>query len=289
MAAVHAGTFHMRWDNGRTLGLVLGEDSFSVLPPEPNLLKLYMPITITYYEKNEWGDLDDDDIVMDNREALGYTDAIAGTLLREKQSENPGRGLMEYYGEDDGVGRKVQSYRFTAEVRDGRLWGVAECMVLGELTPEELELLKSEISGQASDGFGESYEQHPIYEADRELYVHLWNSDDWDILTEQERFAPKLADGLPELCFSTLKSTGELICIKRGESGYYPSDWSTSDKARNAELADDLNEQMGVTPAQRQAMEIGSMVGWAAPGADPAFCEEQMKVREQQTGGLTLG
>lgn len=26
--------------------------------------------------------------------------------------------------------------------------------------------------------------------------------DDWDIQTEEERFAPKFADGLPELCFS---------------------------------------------------------------------------------------
>ena len=27
-----AGTLHMRWDNGRTLGIVPGEDQFKVIP-----------------------------------------------------------------------------------------------------------------------------------------------------------------------------------------------------------------------------------------------------------------
>ena len=87
------------------------------------------------------------------------------------------------------------------------------------------------------------------------------------------------------MCFSTLKSTGDLICIKRGETGYYPSDWNTTDKTRNAELADELNGQMDITGAQRHAMEAGSMVGWNVPGADPQTWEENSL---NQMGGMTL-
>ena len=98
-------------------------------------------------------------------------------------------------------------------------------------------------------------------------------------------FAPKLADGLPELCFSVLPSTGALICIKRGESGYFPSDWNTDDPAQNREIADYNNERLGVTREQRLAMECGSMHGWGVPGADPKTYEQNgMKM-----GGMTLG
>ena len=193
---------------------------------------------------------------------------------------------MHWYGEQDSVDAKVRSAVFTVEARNGRLWGVAECRVVGELTSEELAGLKDYLSGQASDAWGEGFEQREIDVDGGELYVHLWQGDNWSIQTEEERFSPKIAEGLPELCFSTLQTTGQLICIKRGESGYYPSEWDTEDKERNVELADELNEKLGVTPAQRQAMEIGSMAGWDVPGADPKNYEIR---REEQMGGMTLG
>ena len=151
-----------------------------------------------------------------------------------------------------------------------------------------MDTLKDFITGQASDGWGESFEQQEIrVDGGSELYIHFWNSDQWSIQTEQELFAPKLAEGLPELCFSILASTGALICIKRGESGYYPSDWNTPDRAQNRQIADEQNQRLGVSPAQEEAMVCGSMHGWNVPGAGPAFVEEMQK-KQEQTGGMTL-
>ena len=269
-----AGQFHVKWDNGCTLALVLGEDRFSVYLPEPQTFKLYMPLTADFYGRDEWGDMSEDGEEWDGHTLMDYEGQILSALVKNRVPEENESGLMRWYGEDDSVDHKVRSAVFTVEVRNRQLWGVAECRVAGELTPEELTILKEYLGGQASDGWGEGFEQRPIEVDGGELYVHLWQPDDWSIQTEQERFAPKVAEGLPELCFSTLRTTGQLICIKRGETGYYPSDWDTGDKEGNVELADELNEDLGVTPIQRQAMEIGSMAGWDVPGADPKHYEE---------------
>lgn len=86
-------------------------------------------------------------------------------------------------------------------------------------------------------------------------------------------FIPLRSD-LPEVCFSILPSTGDVIIIKHGESGYYRCEYSTEDKAFNREFANDRNANLGVSKAQIEAMLAGSMYGWDTPAADPKSYDE---------------
>lgn len=81
-------------------------------------------------------------------------------------------------------------------------------------------------------------------------------------------FIPLRSD-LPEVCYSILPSTGDVIIIKHGKSGYYRCEYSTEDKAFNREFANDRNANLGVSKAQVEAMLAGSMYGWDVPAADP--------------------
>ena len=82
---------------------------------------------------------------------------------------------------------------------------------------------------------------------------------------------------LPETCFATLPGQGDLIILKRGETGYYRSDWETGDKNQNQEIADLHNRQCGITPAQVMAMQVGSIAGFQAPGANPQIYYDEAR------------
>ena len=59
---------------------------FSVHPPESTQLKLYMPLTASFYARNEWGDWDETGEEWDGRTLLDYEDRILGFMVMEPDS-----------------------------------------------------------------------------------------------------------------------------------------------------------------------------------------------------------
>ena len=88
---------------------------------------------------------------------------------------------------------------------------------------------------------------------------------------------------LPDTCLSVLASTGQLIIIKKGEHGYYPTDWDTGNRAENREIADTHNKRRGISDIQETAMIAGSMFGWTLPGASPQWYLDNAKYVNSNT------
>jgi hypothetical protein len=165
------------------LGLVFSEQE------EQKILKLYMPLEITTYDiENEYGykEYASEPQEISNAEVVGYLDIILKAIEDDKLPEEEQRGLMRYYDDHDSVNAKVSKYVFTVELVEGELMGVAILTLNDELTPKELEKIKDNITGQASDGWSEGFEQREISTDMGDIYVSFWNSDNWFIKTAEE-------------------------------------------------------------------------------------------------------
>jgi hypothetical protein len=81
---------------------------------------------------------------------------------------------------------------------------------------------------------------------------------------------PLFSDDLPDMCVAVLQPDNVLIGIKRGQRGYFQihGGFVKGDAARAA--ADTFNRRLHVSPQQREAMLIGSMMGWDCPAARPS-------------------
>lgn len=93
---------------------------------------------------------------------------------------------MKYYGENDSVNAKVKRYDFSVENVGGKLMGIATLVLNAPLEDKEMEKIKEEISGQASDGWCEGFEQREIKCNGKEIYVSFWQSENWSLQTAEE-------------------------------------------------------------------------------------------------------
>ena len=74
------------------------------------------------------------------------------------------------------------------------------------------------------------------------------------------KYAPEQAQPLPDICYSILPSSGALIVIEKGKSGYCPCDLSAPHREQNEMTAARFNRRLGVTPQQEAAMFHGCLL-----------------------------
>ena len=183
-----AGRFLVDWDTGQHTALNPEYDTFQLRQPDPMELKLYFPISAEYYSRNQWGELVGDPVELTSSDLTRHLGAIQQALQENQLPEERERGLMHWYRETDPLSWKVKSAFFDVELHDGQLWGVADCQLLDPLEGDELNHLTTYLSGQASDGWGEGFEQQEIHVGRGLLYVHLWDGQNWEMsATEPEQ------------------------------------------------------------------------------------------------------
>ena len=169
---------------------ITGQADFTVVAKSVQEMKLYCPLVIQaepQYDDDEGFDYDDCDYeVIPSSCACGCEDEINAAIKKYSEPEEEYRGLMIYYNEDSPVNEKVVSAFPSVEVRNGELVGVLTCQVTESLTDAEMAEFKDWWPGQASDGWGEGFEQKEIKtDAFGTIYVSFWNpSDNWHIETE---------------------------------------------------------------------------------------------------------
>lgn len=197
------GSQRLKWENGAfveagyllyhgynmELAEILSEVGIEVEAQETQTLKLYMPLKgSTYYDENQYGEpyQVDFEIEVYPEELSEYEDEILEALEKNRLPEEKERGLMQYYSDNDSVNAKVKCYDFSVENVRGKLMGVATLVLNAPLNDKEMQKIKEQISGQASDGWGEGFEQREINCNGKEVYVSFWQSKNWSLQTAEE-------------------------------------------------------------------------------------------------------
>lgn len=90
-----------------------------------------------------------------------------------------------------------------------------------------------------------------------------------ELLENTGNIVVPLRASLPEQCYVFVQSENKIGIINKGEMGYTDSKSGNGKPSENRRLVDEMNRNIGVTPAQREAMKAGSMFGWHTPAADP--------------------
>lgn len=149
--------------------------------------KLYCPLKIMI-EDEDCCDL----IEIDSANYIDYDSEINAHIRDDLNSDEDAvkRGLAAYF-HDENLDKKVYSAVPRVETRGGDIYGVITVRSYGELSRAEMIDLINDLTGSLADGWGESYEQHPVTLGDDEVYISFWNSDDSYFLKPESEVFPE--------------------------------------------------------------------------------------------------
>ena len=92
-----------------------------------------------------------------------------------------------------------------------------------------------------------------------------------------------LRSSLPEQCYVFVQTENCVGIVKKGESGFYRTDIQGGKPSETNALVNEMNEQLGLSKGQAEAMKAGSMFGWDTPAADPkSYDKNGIPVRPKQ-------
>jgi len=139
--------------------------------------RYYCPLSLSVYDRNEYGDLEDEAYGLSGTGAVQYEDQIRELLKKEHSYKGCDPETMASYQDD----HKILAVEWDVEEIRGTLYGCIHVDLAAPLTVSEQAELKEWLTGQNSDGFGEGLEQREIELDDGEAYVHFWNPDKYFI------------------------------------------------------------------------------------------------------------
>ena len=155
--------------------------------------RLFSQVTGELYDSEDYGES------YDAFKMAWYVDSVQ-KAVKENWIFEQKKGLAEYIDNQLLKQRVIHMFP-SVEVYDYNLWCALKVETRGELSSDEMEWVKEYWRGQASDGWGESFEQEDI-ECDDGCFlnVYFYNSSMLDgIRTEQELKGVERAQQSPQM------------------------------------------------------------------------------------------
>lgn len=155
--------------------------------------RLFSPLQGEFFEEDQWGNMGETPSVLDGRDLMQYASDIQERIDEEDWSHEGDRGLAVYL-DNQLLKQRVDSMFPGIEEVNGCLYGVMTVVSRGDLVPQELETVMESWSGQASDGWGEGFEQGMFEEEGGILYVRFWQPEDSFEILPEEVFLDRLRE-----------------------------------------------------------------------------------------------